>query len=499
MSSILRTRFGAALAGVVLAGVAILAELVVFVPSGRAAPITFDDHVEYSTGPRPRMLTVADLNGDGRPDVATGNSSLNGHEVSVLLNLGDGTFGTATQYSTVEASRSPAAGDIDGDGDRDLAVSLQSGEFRLAILLNDGQGHFGPPELLAPLGGGGVPHGPAVLDLDGDEDRDIVFAQAGGDEVVVLMNQGDGSFATHVTYGGVSDAYFVHLSVGDVDADDDPDVVIGRSLSGIPPSLYRNRGDGTFDPPQPIPVENVFKYAGNDLGDLDGDGDLDLVFVSESGHRVLALRNDGSGMFSPLGTFPSGVETQFGGGVTLADLDGDQLADAIIPGANTYRIATLRSAGAAGFEEPVFHPLGGLATDVAAGDLDGDRDLDLVSGLPHQNQVSVLINQSETTAVGAGLEPGNAPSLGPALGNPAGRFGTSIPFVLAEPAQVLISVRDVAGRQVRSLFGGERPAGRQVVIWDGRSDGGARVAAGVYLIELNAGGWRRTARVVVVP
>jgi hypothetical protein len=480
-----------------LATIAILVSAI-FVPSAQSNPIIFDNHVEYSTGPSPRKLTLADLNGDDRADIATGNLTLNTNEVSVLLNLGDGTFGTATQYATGANSRSPAAGDVDGDGDRDLVVGLQSGDFRVAVLLNDGLASFGPPELLAPLVG--LPDGPVVVDLDQDEDRDIVFSQAGGEELVVLINQGGGAFAPHVTYGGVTDAYFSHLSVGDVDADDDPDVVIGRSLSGVSPSLYRNRGDGTFDSPQPIPVEQVFNYAGNDLGDLDLDGDLDLVLVSEAGHYFLGMRNDGTGSFSSMGPFPSGVETQFGGGVTVADLDGDQRADVIIPGANTYRIATHRSNGAGGFDAPEFHALGGLPTDVAAGNLDSDDGLDLGCGLPHEDQVSVLLNRSETTAVvGPALEAGNPASLGPAFSNPAGRLGTTIPYVLAEPAQVRISVLDVAGRQVRSLLAGERPAGRQAVNWDGRADSGARVAAGVYLIELNAGEWRRTARVVVAP
>jgi hypothetical protein len=114
--------------------------------------------------------------------------------------------------------------------------------------------------------------------------------------------------------------------------------------------------------------------------------------------------------------------------------------------------------------------------------------------------VSILINRSETVAaVGPGPDPGTPVSLGLPLSNPTGPFGTTIPYFLAEPGPVRISVRDVAGRHVRSLFAGERPAGRQAVIGDGRAESGARVGAGIYLVELSAGGWRGTARLVVVP
>ena len=491
------SRYIAPLARVVTLAVT-LAGLAFFAPSGMASPIIFDEPVEYPTGGEfPAGLTLADLNSDGRPDIIS-TSSLEGQEISVLLNLGDGTFDMGTQHPAGASTRFPAHGDVDGDGDRDIVLALRSGQFGLAILRNDGLGNFEVPELLAPTDG--VLDRPVILDLDGDDDQDIVFAQSFGPEVVVLMNLGGGSFASPVSYGAAPpDAYFVHLSVGDVDGDEDPDLVIGRSLSSTQPSLYRNHGDGTFDPPQAIVVEDVYDFAGNDLGDMDGDGDLDLVFVSDRSSWVIALRNDGSGSFSPMGIFPCGVETQFGGDVTLADLDGDDRADAITAAANTFRIATLRSSGA-GFEAPAFHQLGHTAGDVAAGYLDGDGDLDIACALPGSDQMSILLNRSETTvAVGPALEPGIPTSFGPPHLNPAGRFGTSIPYILAEPAHVRISVRDVAGRHVRSLFRGDRHAGQQIVVWDGRSDGGELVARGVYLVELNGGGWRRTTRVIVLP
>ena len=487
------------------ASTAAIAGLAVFTPAF-AAPITFETHVDYPAAQFPFRVTSADLNGDGHADLVAANpSSLNQlYVVSVLLNLGNGTFAPAAFYPTGAPGRCVSAGDLDGDGDQDLAVGLQEGDFRIAVLENDGQGHFAAPALLAQIPG--RPDGIAVIDLDRDGDQDILLAQATADEVVVLRNQGGGSFAPPSTQAGMTDAYFLHLAVGDVDGDGAPDLACSRSLSSLPPSLYHNRGDGTFEPRQALPA-GILEYAGLDFGDLDGDQDLDLVLVSELGSRVLVLRNDGAGAFSSVGNFPSGVETQFGNKVTFADLDQDGMADVIVPAGNTNRVGVLRSNGA-GLEAATFHEVGGQPTHVVASDLDDDGDLDLANALPHSNELSVLLNVSGgTTGVGgadgvadggAGAGPRVALSFGPAFSNPT-PLGATIPYVLPSPARVRIAVLDVAGRRIRSLFAGERPAGSHVVTWDGRNDGGVRVGAGVYLVEMDGGSWRRTARIVVIP
>src|SRR5688572_19297928 len=86
---------------VTLAGLAFLA------PSGMASPIILDEHVEYPTGgEHPAGLALADLDSDGRPDI-TSTSSLEGQEISVLLNLGDGTFGMGTQHPGGASTRFP--------------------------------------------------------------------------------------------------------------------------------------------------------------------------------------------------------------------------------------------------------------------------------------------------------------------------------------------------------------------------------------------------------
>lgn len=460
--------------------------------TARAASIAFDLPADYAGGSFPFGMALADLNGDAWLDLAVTNPDAftTPHAISILLNAGNGTFLPAASFVTGETTRSIAATDLDADGDVDLVVGYQEGEDRLGILRNDGFGVFSAPELLAPVAGRA--DAVAVLDLDGDADLDFLIGQAGGDEIVVVKNDG-GSYAAPVTYGGTSSAYFLHLSVGDIDGDGDADVAVGRSLSTA--STYTNLGDGTFAPPVALAVV-PFGYAGCDLGDVDGDGDLDLAFIHQNGGQVLFARNTGSGSFELGGVFPAGVDTQLGTPLTLADLDGDGRSDAIVPGANTYRVVTLRSAGS-GFEAAEAHALGGLARKVKAADLDNDGDADLVGSLANFGRVSVLRNQAIDVTSALDALPSRGLSLGPARPNPV-RVATTIPFDLPAAVPLRLTVVDVQGRHVRSLADGVVAAGQRAVTWDARDERGADVAAGVYFVKLEAGALRAGSQIVVV-
>lgn len=460
-----------------------------------AAPIAFEAHVEYSVAQNPLDATMADFNGDGLVDIAVTNTNsfTEPYVISILRNAGSGTFNPAMFVETTEVPRCLSAGDVDDDGDQDIVVGFQSGDYRIGILHNSGAGDFGSAQLLALIPG----RADAVkaIDLDADDDLDIVIAQAGGEEIVVLENEGAGSFAEAVAYGGISSAYFAHLAVGDVDGDGDPDLALGRSLAVDTQSIYRNQGDGTFASPEAIDTPMFF--AGNDLGDVDGDHDLDLVLVNESGPSVLLMVNDGLGIFTAAGTIYSGAETQLGTELTVADLDQDGLADAMLVGANTPRVATLRSNGS-GFEPAVFHALGWLSRRVHAADLDGDHDADLVATLFESDQVSVLLNQAASaTPVAAGPALSHALAFGPAMPNPM-RVATSIPLVLPGPSNVRVSIVDVRGRLVRTLSYGPRSEGRSMLSWDGQDARGDRVPPGVYFATLETTQDRRIVRIAIL-
>ena len=123
---------------------------------------------------------MADLNGDGKPDLAVANAY---NYVTVLLGNGDGTFGAATPYGTGSYPEGIAAGDINGDGKPDLVVSAYFG-VAAGVLLGNGDGTFQAPVYYA---AGNGPQGVAMADFNGDGRTDIAVVNSGSANVSVLL------------------------------------------------------------------------------------------------------------------------------------------------------------------------------------------------------------------------------------------------------------------------------------------------------------------------
>ena len=218
-------------------------------------------------------LVVADLDDDGHLDIASGDFS-----ISVYLGDGDGGFAFAGSYAGNSNVRGFSAGDVDGDGTLDLILaSSDFNDYGVAILLGYGDGTFEAPVLYVH----GVPQSLAVADFN-EDGRSDVATPLENDTVAIYLSLPDGTLPnpTFVTVG--SD---MRGSVaGDVDGDGNADLVISRTDEL---ELLYGNGNGTFDAPVPIPT--VGPLTPLVVLDADDDGLNDIVGSKASETTSLAI------------------------------------------------------------------------------------------------------------------------------------------------------------------------------------------------------------------
>jgi hypothetical protein len=219
---------------------------------------------DYPTGASPQGVALADVNGDGRPDVATANSSA--RTVSVLRNLGDGTLAPKADYATGPLPIAVAAGDLNGDGRADL-VTANSGAATISVLRNRGNGTFAPR---ADVVTGGAPNSVALADFDGDGRLDAATANprarpARG--VTVLLGRGDGTFRPRRDYPVSFNPS--RIAAADLNGDGRPDLYLSEAGNL---AVMLNRGDGTFEAPLWFGYGDAVAAA-----DFNLDGRIDLV------------------------------------------------------------------------------------------------------------------------------------------------------------------------------------------------------------------------------
>lgn len=266
-------------------------------------------------------VILGDYDGDGRTDlVVTGSSSF-----TVVHNRGARRFAVGRTYLLQQSpfQNSGVTFDADGDGSLDLVLKTPVG---IQTFLGRGDGTFSPgPFSYVP----GVPGAIASIDdadLDGTGGRDLVAADAATQQVFALLNSGSGRF----TYRSRVTVPLAPTTVraGDLDGSGTDSVVVLPEVS--PPShtaaVVLNDGTGLLRLHRYYPAG--FANPVGDLGDLNGDGTLDIVSVNTFSGDLVVLAGQGDGTFVSAGTFGTAVNAQT---PAITDLNGDGRLDLAVP------------------------------------------------------------------------------------------------------------------------------------------------------------------------
>lgn len=386
-----RSRVVLSCAVLAAAGVGLVAEA-----AGPAA--SFAPAVTFPTGGSGSIsVAVADINGDGKPDLLTANYA--SRTVSVLPGNGAGHFGTATSFSTGGNSpRSLAIADVNGDGKLDVTTANATSN-NVAVLLGNGAGGFAAAKLFA--SGGQFPNSVAAADVNADGKLDLVVghAHASSQELGVLLGDGAGGFgpATTVLSGvGATDS----VAVADVNGDSALDL-IDSSHFGSSLGVLLGDGRGGFGPAATF-GSGGFWPRGVAVADVNGDGKPDLIAANSYSGTLGVLLGDGTGGFAPATPFGSGGMEP--GSVVVADVNGDGKLDLIAANnssGSTGSVGVLLGAGTGAFGPVTPFASGGVST--AAGtvaDVNTDGKPDLIAVNRFSQTVGVLLNGTNYAPVG---------------------------------------------------------------------------------------------------
>jgi hypothetical protein len=324
-----------------------------------------------SSGDRVRSIKLGDIDNDGDLDAIEGSPS---QPFKIYTNDGDGSF---THAQSIDYSGGwvtyVVLGDFDNDGDLDFIGGGHNRKTK--VFINDGTGSF---SIDCDLDSATLYARDACTgDIDGDGDLDILIAD-GTDPTRIYKNDGTGSFSFEGVFGFSLDRT-LSIDMGDIDGDGDLDVVIGQEgRNECPNRVWKNDGTGNFTHAQDmsLPVNQCDTHA-IQLGDIDGDGDLDVITGNWfKGNRV--WKNNGTGSFYAAGTITSHQDDT--ADLQLGDVDGDGDLDVVAGNFEEENRVYLNNGGG-GFSYAGPTDSSSNATySICLGDVDNDGDLDVISG-----------------------------------------------------------------------------------------------------------------------
>jgi hypothetical protein len=335
----------------------------------------------------PADVVAGDFDGDDNVDVATANEDSD--DVSVLLGAGDGSLGSATEYTVGTGPVRIVAGELSGDTRDDIATANGAGNNVSVLLANAGGGF----DTVANYTVGTTPVDVALGDIAGGG-TDIAVANSGSDNVSVLTNGGSGTFTVdgpYVTNGspGGNTITPSAIAMGPIGENASFEDVWygGANRFGASPGT----GTGAINDGISIQGTAGTALARAGQGDANDDAFLDVVVTDTGGIFYLQNSAAGDAQYTATsltaGTTPSDV--------VFARLTDDNDLDIVVSNAGSSDVTVLLGDGAGAFATTLTFDCGTATSGVAVADLDEDGLGDIICTSPNADEVTVLLGRTQ--------------------------------------------------------------------------------------------------------
>jgi uncharacterized repeat protein (TIGR01451 family) len=395
---------------------------------------TFRTAVSYTVGTNPVAIAVADLNGDGKTDLAV--ADLNSNDVSILLGNGDGTFLGALKTAAGAQPTSLVVGDFNGDGKLDVAVANQS-SATVTVLIGNANGTF---QSGVATSVGSTPSSLAIGEFNGDGRADLVTANLTGAGLSVLLGRVSissvalSSSLNPATYGQsttLTATVTPSTATGRV-AFYDGVTVLATGILSAGQATFQTRllasgphsitawysGNSTLPAgtsailPQTINAVpgSGFKAAVNYspggadahrvvTADFNSDGRTDIAVLNRSGNSVGILLGNGDGTLQSALTYSTGSTPL---AIVVGDFNGDGIPDLATANSGSGNVSILLGIGNGTFRAAVNYAAGSSVWSLTAADFNGDgyQDLAVTNNVTNNaviGTVSILLSNGDGT------------------------------------------------------------------------------------------------------
>ncbi|CAF2835608.1 unnamed protein product [Rotaria sp. Silwood2] len=358
---------------------------------------SFEEQITYSTGydSHPYALVVGDFNKDNQLDIAVANYGTD--NIGIFLGYGNGTFASQKTYTTTRNSNpsSIAVGDLNNDNHLDIIVA-NYGTGKIGIFFGYENGTFAVQTTFS-ISSNCRPHHITVGYFDKDNQLDVVVVDSENDQVHILLQYDNRTFATITTYDGISGSRPFFVAAADFDKDNQSDIVIAN---------YDTNNALVFSKYFITPSTRQTNYiVGKDSHpssvvtfDFNNDGRLDLMVNKVNDDSLLILTGNDNGTFEQAAKYSTGYKSA-PKCLCIGDLNNDNRMDIISAnyGSDSVGILLAQDNGTFSYVTTYFVGYGSKPWSVAVGDFNNDSRLDIVTANHGSGGVSILLGHDNGT------------------------------------------------------------------------------------------------------